>query len=74
MMNRIIEQVEADPQYRQLIDASYTAARPGNDAAEALCCAMRRAVSLLHAAAFVCYTSAGHTACARHATGQSRRC
>ncbi len=61
MMNRIIEQVEADPQYRQLIDASHTSARPGDDVAEAVVCAMRRAVSLLHAAAIVCYTSSGHT-------------
>ena len=61
MMNRIIEQVEADPLYRQLIDASHTSARPGGDGAEAVCCAMRRAVTLLHAAAIVCYTSSGHT-------------
>ena len=61
MMNRIIEQVEGDAQYRQLIDASHTAARPGADIAEAVCCAMRRAVSLLQAAAIVCYTSSGHT-------------
>ena len=61
MMNRIIEQVEGDPQYRQLIDASHTAARPGGDVAEAVCCAMRRAVSLLQAAAIACYTSSGHT-------------
>lgn len=61
MMNRIIEQVEADPLYRQLIDASHTAARPGGDVAEAVCCAMRRTVTLLQAAAIVCYTSSGHT-------------
>lgn len=61
MMNRIIAQVEADPQYRQLIDASHTQARPGGDVAEAVCCAMRHAVALLHAAAIVCYTSSGHT-------------
>jgi pyruvate kinase len=62
MMNRIIEQVEADPSYRQLIDASHTLAVPGQvDVAEAVCCAMRRAVSLLQAAAIVCYTSSGHT-------------
>ena len=61
MMNRIIEQVEDDPQYRQLIDASHTSARPGGDVAEAVCCAMRRAVSLLQAVAIVCYTSSGHT-------------
>ena len=61
MMNRIIEEVESDPLYRQLIDASHTAARPGGDVAEAVCCAMRRAVGLLQAAAIVCYTSSGHT-------------
>ncbi len=61
MMNRIIEQVEADPVYRQWIDASHTQARPGGDVAEAVCCAMRRAVALLQAAAIVCYTSSGHT-------------
>jgi pyruvate kinase len=61
MMNRIIEQVECDPQYRQLIDASHTAARPGADVAEVMCCAMRRTVSLLQAAAIVCYTSSGYT-------------
>ena len=61
IMNRIIEQVESDPQYRQLIDASHTAARPGADAAEAVCCAARRTVGLLQAAAIVCYTSSGHT-------------
>lgn len=61
MMNRIIEQVEADPLYRQMIDASHTSARPGGDIAEAVCCAMRRAVTLLNAAAIVCYTSSGQT-------------
>jgi pyruvate kinase len=60
MMNRIIEQVEADPQCRQLIDASH-APRPGGDVAEAVCCAVRRAVSLLKAAVIICYTSSGHT-------------
>ena len=61
MMNRIIEQVEADSAYRQLIDASHSSARPSGDVAEAVCCAMRRAVTLLQAAAIVCYTSSGHT-------------
>ena len=61
MMNRIVEQVEADPQYRQMIDASHAEARPSGDVAEAVCCAMRRAVSLLEAAAIVSYTSSGHT-------------
>jgi pyruvate kinase len=61
MMNRIIEQVESDPAYRVLIDASHSSARPGGCVAEAVCCAMRRAVALLHAAAIVCYTSSGST-------------
>lgn len=62
IMNRIIQQVEADPSYRQLVDASHTQAVPGEvDVTEAVCCAMRRAVSLLQAAAIVCYTSSGHT-------------
>jgi pyruvate kinase len=62
MMNRIIGQVEADPSYRQLIDASHTQAVAGAvDVAEAVCCAMRRTVSLLRATAIVCYTSSGYT-------------
>ncbi len=62
MMNRIIQQVEADPSYRQLMEASHTQALPGAvDVAQAVCCAMRRAVPLLQAAAIVCYTSSGNT-------------
>jgi pyruvate kinase len=62
MMNRIIEQVEADPAYRQMIDASHTPVLPGEaDIAEAVVAAMRDAVALLHARAIVCYTSSGHT-------------
>lgn len=61
IMNRIIEHVEADPEYRQLIDASHAAARPGADVSEAVCCAASRTVGLLQAAAIVCYTSSGYT-------------
>lgn len=62
MMNRIIQQVEADPSYRQLIEASHTQAVTGQvNVTEAVCCAMRRSVSLLQAAAIVCYTSSGQT-------------
>jgi pyruvate kinase len=62
MMNRIIEQTEADPQYRQLIDASHSPAAPGHcDVAGSVCSAMRSIVSLLHASAIVCYSSSGHT-------------
>ena len=62
MMNRIIEGTEADPLYRQLLDASHTRAVPGrSDAAQAVCCAMRHAASLLKAAAIVCFTKSGPT-------------
>ena len=62
MMNRIIEGTEADPLHRQLIDASHTPAVAGkSDAAQAVCCAMRHAASLIKAAAIVCFTSSGAT-------------
>ncbi len=62
MMNRIIEGTEADPLYRQLIDASHTPALPErSDTAQAVCCAMRHAASLIKAAAIVCFTSSGPT-------------
>jgi pyruvate kinase len=62
MMNRIIEGTEADPLYRQLIEASHTPAVPGqSDTAQAVCCAMRHAAALLKAAAIVCFTSSGPT-------------
>ena len=61
MMDRIIRQVESDPLYRQLIEASHTPARAGGEVADAVCSAMRRAVALLQASAIVCYTSSGHT-------------
>ena len=62
MMNRIIEQVEADPVYRQVINASYSPPAPGEaGVAEAVCGAMRCAVAMLRAAAIVCYTRSGRT-------------
>jgi pyruvate kinase len=60
MMNRIIEQVEADPAYRRLIDASHPPERRW-DVADAVCGAMRIAGSMLHAAVIVCYTRSGNT-------------
>jgi pyruvate kinase len=60
MMNRIITQVECDPAYRQIIDASHPAGRQA-DVADAVCSAMRCAVAMLHAAAIVCYTRSGRT-------------
>ncbi|AUT47655.1 pyruvate kinase [Achromobacter sp. AONIH1] len=62
MMSRIIDGTEADPQYRQLIDASHSPAVSGqSDTAQAVCCAMRHAAALLKAAAIVCFTSSGAT-------------
>ncbi len=62
IMNRIIEGTETDALYRQLIEASHTAAETGShDVTQAICCAMRRASALLKADAIVCYTSSGNT-------------
>jgi pyruvate kinase len=62
MMDRIIRSVEADPLHRQLLDASHAANVAGEaDIADAVCCAMRRAVALLRAPAIVCCTHSGHT-------------
>jgi pyruvate kinase len=60
MMDRIITQVECDPAYRQIIDASHPAIRQ-SDVADAICSAMRGTVAMLHAAAIVCYTRSGRT-------------
>jgi len=60
MMSRIIEQVEADPAYRKVINASHPPERQA-DVADAVCSAMRGAVAMLHAATIVCYTRSGHT-------------
>ena len=62
MMNRIIAGVESDPLQRQLLDASHTPNMPGQTSvADAVCCAMRRAVALLRAQAIICCTHSGHT-------------
>ena len=62
MMNRIIEGTESDALYRQLLEASHAAADSDRNAVtQAVCCAMRRASSLLGASAIVCFTSSGHT-------------
>jgi pyruvate kinase len=73
MMSRIIEQVEADPAYRRVIDASYSPALPGQAGiADAVCGAARCAVSLLNAAAIVCYTRSGQTSL--HAARERPEC
>ena len=62
MMSRIIEQVESDAAYRQVINASYAPPPAGQaGVAEAICGAMRYAVALLHAPVIVCYTRSGRT-------------
>lgn len=62
VMNRIVECVERDPLQRQALDASQVMNVPGRtDLADAVCCAMRRAVALLHARVIVCCTASGRT-------------
>jgi pyruvate kinase len=61
IMHRVIEQVEADPQYRLQIDASHSRAQLGASVADAVCCAMRSTVSLLQVPAVVCFTSGGNS-------------
>jgi pyruvate kinase len=59
MMNRIVERVESDPDYRAGIDASHAAAQA--TAADAICCALRDVVALIKPAVTVTYTSSGFT-------------
>lgn len=62
MMDRIVVQAEADPLYRQLLDAGHVPNVPGaTSVADAVCCAMRRAAALLQVRAIVCCTRSGHT-------------
>lgn len=61
-MNRIITGTEADPLYRQLIDASHAQTESAqHDVAQAICSAMRSAAASVHAEAIVCYTSSGNS-------------
>jgi pyruvate kinase len=60
MMSSIIAQTEADPYYREAIEASHTP--PRADLADAIGCATRRVAGLLHVAATVAYTSSGYSA------------
>jgi pyruvate kinase len=62
MMDRIIGQVEGDPLYRELIEASHAPAEAGvAGVADAVSCAMRRMVGLLQACAVVTCTRSGAT-------------
>lgn len=60
MMDRIIAQTEADPQYREAIDASHTP--PVANTADAISWAARSVAGLLDVAAMVAYTSSGSSA------------
>ncbi|WP_150427641.1 pyruvate kinase [Dechloromonas sp. CZR5] len=60
MMSGIIAHTEADPHYREGLDATRTPSRP--DAADAIGAAMRCAVSTLPVAASVAYTTSGYSA------------
>ncbi len=60
MMDRIIAQTEADPQYREAIDASHT--QPPANTADAIGWAARSVAGLLDVAALVAYTSSGSSA------------
>ena len=60
MMDSIITRTEADPHYREAIEASHTAPRP--EAADAVGFAMRHVARLLGVPATVAYTSSGYSA------------
>lgn len=59
MMDRIIAEVESDPDYRSAIDASHTA--PQAEVADAICLALQQTANLLPVAAIVTYTRSGYT-------------
>ena len=59
IMDRIILEVEQDPQYRIVIEAAH----PDAEATlpDAICCALRRVAGLLGISAAVTYTTSGYT-------------
>ncbi len=56
-MNRVINEVEKDPLYKQMIDASIPA--PGNTVADAICSSLHHVASVLPVAATFTYTESG---------------
>jgi pyruvate kinase len=60
MMDRIIGEVEADPYYRNLLDANHEKARA--TAADAVCAALRQTAHIVSAKATITYTSSGFSA------------
>ena len=59
IMNRIICRVEADPAFRQILDAQHE--RPDPTAADAITAAARQVAETVNAAAIVTYTTSGST-------------
>jgi pyruvate kinase len=59
IMSRIIEEVERDPFYRNLIDAQQEAPLPTRG--DAICAALRSVTQIIGAVATVTYTTSGHT-------------
>ena len=59
MMDRVARSVEANPQFRQAIDAGR--AEPETTSADAITLAARQVAETLKAAAIVCYTASGST-------------
>ncbi|MEJ8848496.1 pyruvate kinase [Variovorax rhizosphaerae] len=59
MMDRIIAEVERDPHYRTVIDASHSA--PESTVADAICSSLRQTASLVPVAAMITYTRSGYT-------------
>lgn len=59
MMDRIIREVEGDPYYRRMMEASQP--QPQKTSADAVCAALREVTRVLGIAATVTYTSSGYT-------------
>ena len=59
MMNKIIEAVEQDPYYMNILDAQRPA--PDNTTADAICNALQRVTHILSSATTVTYTASGST-------------
>jgi pyruvate kinase len=59
IMSRIIQEVERDPLYRNLIDAQQEAPLPTRG--DAICAALRSVTQIVGAVATVTYTTSGHT-------------
>jgi pyruvate kinase len=59
IMDRVIFEVEQDPDHRRLIDGAHP--EPEGTIADTICCALRRTASILPLAATVTYTDSGFT-------------